>query len=108
MILPGNLCGLDATDLAHLIATKQVSPVEIMRAHLERITTVNSQINAVLTLAPSAEEHARHAEAVVLRGDTIGPLHGVPFTAKDSLDTAGVRTTRGSQLFADHIPPPPS
>ena len=102
--MPENLCDLDATDLARLIAQKQVSPVEVMRAHLERIATVNSRINAILTLAPAAEGEARRAEAAVLRGETIGPLHGVPFTVKDSLDTAGVRTTRGSQLFADHVP----
>lgn len=85
------LCDLDAADLAHLFAEKQISPVEVMRTHLERIETLSSRINAVLTLAPSAEEEARRAETAVLRGETLGPLHGVPFTAKDSLDTAGVR-----------------
>jgi aspartyl-tRNA(Asn)/glutamyl-tRNA(Gln) amidotransferase subunit A len=102
--MPESPCDLDATDLADLIAKKQISPVEVMRAFLDRITTLNPRINAILTLAPSAEEEARRAEAAVIRGETIGPLHGVPFTAKDSLDTAGVRTTRGSRLFMDHVP----
>jgi len=79
--MPENLCDFDATDLAHLIAEQQISPVEVMRAHLERIATWNPRINAVLTLAPAAEEDARRAEAAVLRGEAIGPLHGVPFTA---------------------------
>ncbi len=95
---------LDATGLAGLIAKRQISPVEVVRAFLERITTLNPRINAILTLAPTVEEEARRAEAAVLRGEAIGPLHGVPFTVKDSLDTAGVRTTRGSRLFMAHVP----
>jgi len=102
--MPESPCDLDATDLADLIAEKEISPVEVMRAFLERITTLNPRINAILTLAPTAEEEARRAEAAIIRGETIGPLHGVPFTVKDSLDTAGVRTTRGSRLFTDHVP----
>lgn len=102
--MPQSLWYLDARELAQLIAGKHVSPVEVMRGHLDRITSVNPRINAVVTLAPDAEQDARRAEAAILRGETIGPLHGVPFTAKDSLDTAGVRTTRGSRLFSDHIP----
>jgi aspartyl-tRNA(Asn)/glutamyl-tRNA(Gln) amidotransferase subunit A len=53
---------------------------------------------------PGVEKRAEEAEAAVARGDELPPLHGVPFTIKDSFDTAGVRTTRGSRLFADHVP----
>jgi aspartyl-tRNA(Asn)/glutamyl-tRNA(Gln) amidotransferase subunit A len=94
----------DATDLAILVRTKQVSPIEIMRAHLERIQLLNPRLNAVVTLNESAMEHARAAETALMRGDSLGPLHGVPFTVKDSLDTAGLRTVRGSRLFQGYVP----
>jgi aspartyl-tRNA(Asn)/glutamyl-tRNA(Gln) amidotransferase subunit A len=96
---------LDATELARLIRTKAVSPVEVVQAHLDRISAVNPKINAVVTLmADDALRAAGLAEAAVMRGDTLGPLHGVPFSIKDALDTAGVVTQRGSRLFAGHVP----
>jgi len=101
---PDSLCDVDATELAARIAKRQVSPVEVMRAFLERIAALNPRINAIVTVAHTAEAEARGAEAAVLRGELRGPLHGVPFTVKDSLDTAGVRTTRGSRLFVDRVP----
>jgi len=66
----------DATSLAQLIRTKEVSPVEIMRAHLDRIEEVNPRLNAIVTLAPDALEAAKKAEAAVLSGEALGPLHG--------------------------------
>lgn len=102
---PSDLCFLDATDLAALVRAGTVSPVEVVRAHLDRIEAVNPKINAVVTLvADNAIEAARAAEAAVRGGATLGPLHGVPCTVKDSLDTAGVPTRRGSTLFAGHVP----
>ena len=98
------ICYADATELAERIRTGALSPVEVMRAHLERIEAVNPKLNAVVTLADGAMERAREAEAALVRGELWGPLHGVPFTAKDSVDVAGVRTTRGSKLFEDHVP----
>ncbi len=95
---------LDATELARRIRARELSPVEVLRAHRERAEALNPKLNAIVTPIDEAEALAREAEAAVLRGDVLGPLHGVPFTIKDSLDTAGVRTTRGSRLFADHIP----
>jgi aspartyl-tRNA(Asn)/glutamyl-tRNA(Gln) amidotransferase subunit A len=74
-----------------------------VRALRERADAVNPIVNAIVTPIESAEERAREAEVAVLRGDPLGPLHGVPFTIKDSFDVAGVRTTRGSQLFADRV-----
>lgn len=94
----------DAAELAQRIRDKSLSPVEVVRAHLERIEAVNPKINAVVTMAPGAVERAQEAEAAAMRGESWGPLHGVPFTVKDCVDTEGVRTTRGSKLFSDHLP----
>ncbi len=95
---------LDATELAERIRAKALSPVDVVRAHLARIEAVNPKLNAIVTLFADAEDRARAAEAAVRRGERLGPLHGVPFTIKDCVDTAGVRTTRGSRLFATHGP----
>src|SRR5580704_9518958 len=96
---------LDATALAALIKTKQVSSREVVQAHLDRISDVNPKINAVVTLmAAAALKTADAADKAVATGAELGPLHGVPFTIKDSLDSAGVLTQRGSRLFAGNIP----
>jgi aspartyl-tRNA(Asn)/glutamyl-tRNA(Gln) amidotransferase subunit A len=94
----------DATALAELIRTKQVSPVEVVQAHLDRIAAVNPKVNAIVTVAHDALKVAKAAEAAVLAGEKLGPLHGVPFTVKDSIDTAGVLTQRGSPIFKDRRP----
>ena len=94
----------DATELAAMIRRRALSPVEVVQAHLDRLEAINPSINAVVTLADGALERARQAEAAASRGDFWGPLHGVPFTAKDCFDTQGVRTTRGSLIFADLVP----
>ena len=94
----------DATKLAELVRTKEVSPVEIMQAHLDRIAAVDPRINSIVTVADGALAAARAAEAAVLAGDELGPLHGVPFTVKDSIDTAGVLTQRGSPIFRGRLP----
>ena len=94
----------DATKLAELIRTKEVSPVEVVQAHLDRIATVDTKVNAIVTLADNALANAKVAEADVLAGKKLGPLHGVPFTAKDSIDTAGVATQRGSPIFKGRVP----
>ncbi|MFB0487969.1 aspartyl-tRNA(Asn)/glutamyl-tRNA(Gln) amidotransferase subunit A [Methylobacterium sp. OAE515] len=94
----------DATELAELIRTKQLSPVEVVRAHLDRIEAVDPKVNAIVTVAADALDAAAAAEAAVLAGEELGPLHGVPFTVKDSIDTAGVLTQRGSPIFRGRIP----
>jgi aspartyl-tRNA(Asn)/glutamyl-tRNA(Gln) amidotransferase subunit A len=94
----------DAAKLAELIRTREVSPVEVVKAHLDRIEAVDPKINAIVTIADGALDAARKAEAAVLAGDELGPLHGVPFTAKDSIDTAGVMTQRGSPIFKGRTP----
>ncbi len=94
----------DATQLAALIRSRQVSPIEVMQAHLDRIAAVDPKINAIVTVAERALDDARAAEAAILAGGELGPLHGVPFTVKDSIDTAGVLTQRGSPIFKGRIP----
>src|ERR1700749_1803925 len=95
---------MDATGIAGLIATREVSPVEVMQAHLDRIAAVNPRINAIVTMADGALDAARKAEAAVKPDARLGPLHGVPFTVKDGIDTAGVLTQRGSPIFKGRVP----
>lgn len=95
---------MDATRIAQLIAQRELSPVEVMQAHLDRIAAVNPRLNAIVALADGAMEGAKTAEAVVRSGAQLGPLHGVPFTVKDGIDTAGVPTQRGSPIFRGRVP----
>jgi len=88
---------LDATSLAGLIRAKTVTAVEVVQAHLDRLESVGGHVNAFVTVL--GEQTLKAAKNPAPR-----PLSGVPFTVKDSLDTAGVRTTRWSLLFTDHIP----
>ena len=99
-----NSVRMDATRIAQLIAQRELSPVEVMQAHLDRIAAVNPKLNAIVTLADGAMEGARTAEAAVMSGAQLGPLHGVPFTVKDGIDTAGVLTQRGSPIFRGRVP----
>jgi len=94
----------DATRLAELIAKRELSPVEVVQAHLDRIEEVNPRVNAIVTLASNALEQAKEAEKAVLAGEWHGPLHGVPFTVKDAIDTAGVLTQRASPIFKGRVP----
>jgi len=92
------------TTIARLIQRREASPVEVAEAHLERIARLNPELNAIVTIAPDVIEHARAAEAALLRGDEVGSLHGVPVTIKDTIDTAGLRTTSGSKIRMDYVP----
>jgi amidase len=94
-----------ACELASLIASKAVSPVEVLDAHLETIARVNPKLNAIVTLvADDARVLAKQAEAAVSRGEEFGVLHGLPIGIKDITPTAGIRTTFGSPLFRDYVP----
>jgi aspartyl-tRNA(Asn)/glutamyl-tRNA(Gln) amidotransferase subunit A len=95
---------MDATRLAELIASRELSPVEVVQAHLDRIAEINPKVNAIVTMTDGAIESAKKAEAAVMSGEKLGALHGVPFTVKDSIDTAGVLTQRGSPIFKGHVP----
>src|SRR5215217_9155111 len=90
--------------IARLIREGEVSPVEVAEAHLERISRLNPALNAIVTLAPDLIERARAAESELMRGDNRGELHGVPITIKDTIDTAGLRTTSGSKMHDDYVP----
>lgn len=91
--------------LARAVRGKEISSDELVRAYLERIEAINPWLNAVVRItAESALEHARQADAMLARGTSLGPLHGIPMTIKDSLNTAGVVTTWGMEERADFVP----
>lgn len=94
-----------AGELAALVATRAVTPVEVLDAHLAAIERINPTLNAIVTLAAdAARETAVTAGDAVMRGDILGPLHGLPVGIKDITLTAGIRTTFGSPLFKDFVP----
>src|SRR5579859_603925 len=96
---------MPATELAELIRTKKISPVEYMRALLERIAALEPKVNAFAYLAADqAMAGAKQVEAVIMRGGRIGRLHGVPVTIKDLLFTKDMPTQRGSKIFAGDRP----
>jgi Asp-tRNA(Asn)/Glu-tRNA(Gln) amidotransferase A subunit family amidase len=99
------LTELTAAELAAAIRGRQVGPVEVVDAYLQRIDRVNPALNAVVTLRPPEElrEEARRLEGPVRRGEG-GRLAGVPFTVKDVLATAGIRTTAGSRVLSGFVP----
>lgn len=99
------LCDLTAIELRRMIGAKQASPVEVLDAHLARIARINPAINAMVALDEErARATAKAAEAAVMRGAKLGPLHGLPLGVKDLEETEGLRTTWGSPQFANHVP----
>jgi amidase len=102
---PDELCDLSAIELAARIRRKDVSAREVMAAHLARIERVNPRVNAMVTLvADRALADAASADEVTSRGGPLGALHGLPVAHKDLVDTDGIRTTRGSLFYRDHVP----
>ncbi len=93
-----------ATELAEMIRSRKLSSVEVVEAFLTRIERLNPSLNAIVTLAEDSIDRARAAEIAVSKGETIGPLHGVGLTVKDTIDTKGLLTTSGSRVRAHHIP----
>lgn len=93
-----------ATRVAAAILGREISSVEAVEACLERIGAVNPRIHAVVRLADDARDRASAADAALARGEVLGPLHGVPYTLKDSIDTAGVVTTAGTVGWRDRVP----
>ena len=90
---------------AELIRQHALSPVELTRALLERITALDSALNCFITLTPElALQQARQAEREILQGAWRGPLHGIPLAYKDLYETRGIRTTAGSTFYADYLP----
>lgn len=94
-----------ASALAAAIRTGKISAQEVVKAHLQQINAVNPKINAVVRQrAEAAMQEARSADEVLAKGGDVGPLHGVPFTIKDSLDTAGMVSTAGTMGRASYVP----
>jgi len=99
------LCYTPATELAAAIRARRLSPIEVTAVILARIEAVNPKVNAYCTVvAEAALAEARRAEAAVIQGQPLGPLHGVPISFKDLTPTAGIRTTFGSTIFEHHVP----
>jgi aspartyl-tRNA(Asn)/glutamyl-tRNA(Gln) amidotransferase subunit A len=99
------LCYADIATLGRMYRAREVSPVEVTAAALARIRALDGRINAFITvLEESALAQARQAEAELADGHDRGPLHGVPVSLKDLIDTAGTRTTAASRLWRDRVP----
>ena len=100
-----NLYHLTIGQASELLRTQQLSPVELVRAFLDRIKATDDQLHSyLLVLEEQALADARVAEAEIQRGEYKGPMHGIPFALKDLYDTAGVRTTSGSRVDIDRVP----
>jgi Asp-tRNA(Asn)/Glu-tRNA(Gln) amidotransferase A subunit family amidase len=92
-------------DIATGIREKKFSPVQVVDAHLERAAALQPKLNAFVHLdVEGAREQARAAEAALMRGERVGPLHGVPLTIKSCIDAAGWPTPAGSLLRKDYVP----
>jgi amidase len=100
-----DLCEMTAVELTARLRKKDVSAGEVMAAHLAQIERVNPRVNAIVTLvAEQAIAAAAKADEVMAARGPIGVLHGLPVAHKDLVDTAGIRTTRGSLFYKDHVP----
>ena len=100
-----DLCATGAVTLAGMLRRREVSAREVTAACVQRIEEVDGAVNAVVTRTfDAALDQAARADEALARGAEPGPLHGLPVAHKDLHDTAGVRTTYGSVLFADHVP----
>jgi aspartyl-tRNA(Asn)/glutamyl-tRNA(Gln) amidotransferase subunit A len=100
-----DLAFLSIQDASALLKAKAASPVDLAKVCLDRIQALNPSLNAFITVtADAALAEARRAESEIQRGLWRGPLHGIPVALKDSIDTAGVRTTGGSAVFESRVP----
>lgn len=94
---------MTAGEQAAAIAGGELSSVEVVQSHLDRIEAVNGRLNAITRVLDTALDDAAAADARLAAGDAVGPLHGVPFTIKENLDVAGSATTQGLVAFADNV-----
>ncbi len=93
-----------ALALARAIRTKELSSVDVVTAHLERIEVVNPRLNAVVQVSRTALSEARAADAAVARGEALGAFHGVPFTVKDWIETSGIVCAAGVEMRREYVP----
>src|SRR5574341_2214319 len=100
------ICFKEAVDLARMIRAREVSATEVMTAFLAQIKRVNPKVNAICTFVGEKEalQRAREADERLVRGQSVGPLHGLPLAIKDLALTAGIRTTFGSRIYQDFVP----
>ena len=99
------ICFWSARGIARAVREKEVSALEVVETHLRRIEATHPALNAVVTLAADrAMDEARAADSRQAVGEPLGALHGVPVTIKDSIETAGIRTTGGTTGLGDHVP----
>ena len=98
-------CDLSASEARFLIGSKQLSPVELLDACLQRVEAVNRQVNGVVAIDEErARREAAAAEDAVMRGEVLPALHGLPIGIKDLVDTKGLRTTYGSKVYEHNVP----
>jgi aspartyl-tRNA(Asn)/glutamyl-tRNA(Gln) amidotransferase subunit A len=101
----GTLTDLSVTAAARLIATRKLSPIDLVDAFLDRIAAVDDRVKSyLLVLADDARAAARVADAEIRAGRWRGPLHGIPYGVKDNYDTAGIRTCAASRVLLDRVP----
>ena len=99
------ITSMSAVELVARLRKKDISARDVMTAHLAHIDRVNPKVNAIVTLvAERAMADAARADETMARSGPIGVLHGLPVAHKDLVDTAGIRTTRGSPFFRDNVP----
>ena len=100
-----NLAFCDAAELADLIRARKISSCELLDHFISRVERLNPKLNAIVTLdLQRARERAARADQALARGESWGPLHGVPISVKDTLETAGLRTTAGAPMLSEHVP----
>jgi aspartyl-tRNA(Asn)/glutamyl-tRNA(Gln) amidotransferase subunit A len=105
VITHSDLRNVSLSEAARLVGSKEVSPVDLVDCCLERIAAVNDRLKAYITVYDEqARQVARAAEAMIMAGHRLGPLHGVPIALKDNIALQGLRTTAGSQVLADWVP----
>src|SRR5467141_3114878 len=100
------ICFMSARQMADLTRLKKLSAREVMQAHLKQVQHVNAKVNAIVTLVPEEQlmAQALDADEATAKGNSKGPLHGLPVGVKDLHATKGIRTTFGSPLYAENIP----
>lgn len=105
MTSPNAICSMDATTLAREVKRKELSPVEVIDAHLARMEALEPKLHAFCTPTPDlARAEAKRIEADILAGKEVGPLAGVPVGIKDLVCTKGIKTVSGSVAYRDFVP----
>lgn len=101
----GGLGLAPATELAEMISRKEISSAELLESYLDRVDALNPALNAVVTLdVETARQRCRALDALSMRGESAGPLHGLPITIKDAIATQGIRSTSGAAGLQNHVP----